>query len=58
MKWVCIIGGIFGLICGAVAGYIQTENEGNETRMISAKSDTNGLVDNPKVLSIDVASNE
>lgn len=58
MKYGCIIGGVIGLIFGAVAGYIQTDDEKNEIRAISARSDTNGLVDNPKVQSIEVVSNE
>lgn len=57
MKYGCIIGGVLGLICGAIAGYIQTE-EGNEMHMISAKSDMNEFVDNPNVLSIEVICNE
>lgn len=58
MKYGCIVGGIIGLILGGIAGYIQTENERNETRMISAISDTNELTIHPKVLSIDVMSND
>lgn len=58
MRWVCCIGGVLGLIWGGVAGYLQSENEGNATHLVSAKSDINGLVDNPKVNSIEVVSNE
>lgn len=60
MKFVCLVGGVLGLVFGGIAGYVQSEGDGNETRIISAKSDTNGLVnsiDNPKVQSIEVMSN-
>lgn len=58
MKYVCVIGGVLGLILGAIAGYIQTETERNETHAYSPESYTNTLAYNPKVLSIEVIGNE
>lgn len=59
MKYGFTIGGILGLILGAVVGYVQTEAERNETRMLSAtKSTLNELIDNPNVNSISVIGNE
>lgn len=58
IKYGCAIGGVLGLMLGAIACYFQIESESNEVRMISAKPDTNGLVINPQVLSIEVISNE
>lgn len=57
MTYGCVIGGIIGLILGAVAGYVQTENERNETHMFPANYEVNGFATNPNVISIEVISN-
>lgn len=56
MKYGCTFLGVLGLIFGGVAGYMQMDNEENETRSMSASSEA--ALTNPKVQSIEVISNE
>lgn len=58
MKYGSIIGGFFGLILGAIACYFQIDNERNDTHKFSADAHSNDSVIKPKVVSIEVISNE
>lgn len=56
LKYGGIIGGIAGLVFGAVAGYMQTDEEQPIIFPTSAGSQTN--LTKPKVRSIEVINNE
>lgn len=56
MKYGCTLAGLAGLVFGAIACYMQINNDNVEMKSNSANSDT-ALTD-PNVQSIEVISNE